>query len=98
MKKLSKKTIILIITVVLITIATILYFAAPPYLYNKAIEGQRVAANLTIKSVNIPGVSIVYAEGGTGDTIIMLHGLGANKNFLVKFCEIPYAQLSGNHS
>jgi pimeloyl-ACP methyl ester carboxylesterase len=87
MKKLSKKTIILIITVVLITIATILYFAAPPYLYNKAIEGQRVAANLTIKSVNIPGVSIVYAEGGTGDTIIMLHGLGANKNFWLNFAK-----------
>ena len=80
MKKLSKKTILLIIVVVLIIIGTILYFAAPSYFVNRFIDGQRKDAGLTIKSVNIPDFKIVYAEGGTGETVIMVHGFGLNKD------------------
>ncbi len=86
MKKLSKKTNILIIAVFSIAIATMLSCA--PYLFNKYIEGQRKAANLTIKSVDIPDFKIVYAEGGTGDTIIMVHGSGGSKDnwlYLAKY-------------
>jgi abhydrolase domain-containing protein 6 len=80
MKKLSKKTIFLTIAVVVIIIAAMLYFTAPAYLFNKAIDGWRKDAGLTVKSVNIPDFKIVYLEGGTGDTIIMLHGFGVNKD------------------
>ena len=48
----------------------------------------RNEADVTIKSVNIPDFKIVYAEGGTGDTIIMLHGFGVNKDRLAELCEI----------
>ena len=88
MKKFSKKTIFLTITVVVVIIAVVLYFAAPAYLYNKAINGFRKGAGLTIKSVNIPDFKIVYAEGGTGDTIIMVHGFGGSKDnwlYLAKY-------------
>ena len=78
MKKFSKKTNILIITVFLIAISTMLSCA--PFLYNKYIDGQRKNANLKIKSVDIEGVRIVYAEAGTGDIVIMLHGLGGSKD------------------
>jgi abhydrolase domain-containing protein 6 len=78
MKKLSKKTIILVIAVFSIAVASMLSCA--PFLYNKYIDSQRKDANLKIKSVNIQGVRIVYAEGGTGNTIIMLHGLGGSKD------------------
>ncbi len=87
MKKLSKKTIFLTIAVVVIIIAAILYFAAPGYLYNKAINGFRKDAGLTIKSVNIPDFKIVYAEGGTGDTIVMLHGFGGSKDNWLRFAK-----------
>jgi abhydrolase domain-containing protein 6 len=87
MKKFSKKTIFLTIALVVIIIATILYFAAPAYLYNKAINGLRKDAGLTIKSVNIPDFKIVYAEGGAGDTIIMLHGFGGNKDNWPRFAK-----------
>ena len=87
MKKLSKKTIFLTLAVVLIIIAAILYFAAPAYLYNKAINGLRKDAGLTIKSVNIPDFKIVYAEGGAGDTINMLHGFGGNKDNWPRFAK-----------
>jgi len=85
MKKLSKKTNLLIIAVVSIVIATMLSCAA--YLYNNAIEGQRRDANLTIKSVDIPDFKIVYAEGGTGDTIIMVHGFGGSKDNWLTFAK-----------
>ncbi len=87
MKKFSKKTIFLTIAVVVIVIAAVLYFAAPAYLYNKAMNGLRKDAGLTIKSVNIPDFKIVYAEGGTGDTIIMLHGFGGNKDNWLRFAK-----------
>ena len=87
MKKFSKKSILLIIAAIVIIIGTILYFAAPSYLYNKAIDGLRKDAKLTIKSVNIPDFKIVYAEGGTGDIIIMLHGFGGNKDNWLRFAK-----------
>ena len=87
MKKFSKKTIFLTIAAVVIVIAAVLYFAAPGYLYNKAIDGIRKDAGLTIKSVNIPDFKIVYLEGGTGDTIIMLHGFGGSKDNWLRFAK-----------
>ena len=86
MKKLPKTANILTIVVVSIAIVTMLSCA--PYLFNKYIEGQRKDANLTIKSVDIPDFKIVYAEGGTGDTIIMVHGSGGSKDnwlYLAKY-------------
>jgi abhydrolase domain-containing protein 6 len=80
MKKLSKKTIILPIASVVIILAVIMYFIAPGYLYNKTINGLRKDAGLTMKSQSITDFTIVYLEGGTGDTIIMLHGFGGNKD------------------
>jgi pimeloyl-ACP methyl ester carboxylesterase len=77
----------LTIAVVVVIVAAILYFAAPAYLYNKAIDGVRKDAGLTIKSVNIPDFKIVYLEGGTGDTIIMLHGFSANKDNWLRFAK-----------
>jgi len=91
MKKILKKTNFLVIAVFSLAIITML--SCTPYLFNKYIEGQRKAANLTIKSVDIPGFKIAYAEGGTGDTIIMVHGSGGNKDnwlYLAKYFTPDY--------
>ena len=88
MKKFSKKTIFMTITAVVVVIAAVLYFAAPAYLYNKAIDKVRKDAGLTIKSVNIPDFKIVYLEGGAGDTIIMLHGFGGSKDNWLRFAKL----------
>ena len=87
MKKFSKKTIFLTIAAVVIVIAAVLYFAVPEYLYNKAIDGVRKDAGLTHKSANIPDFKIVYLEGGTGDTIILLHGFGGSKDHWLRFAK-----------
>ena len=85
MKKHSKKTIFLFIAVFSIAIATMLSCAS--YLYNKTIEDQRSDANLTVKSIDIPDFKIVYLEGGTGDTIIMVHGFPASKDVWSKMAK-----------
>ncbi|HET6459720.1 MAG TPA: alpha/beta hydrolase [Syntrophales bacterium] len=84
MKRLSQKS-IFVTVVFLIAITSMLSCAS--YLYNKSIEDQRREANLTIKSVDIPDFKIVYAEGGTGDTIIMLHGNGGSKDSWLSFAK-----------
>ncbi len=87
MKILSKKTVILIFAVFVIVVAAVLYFVAPPYLYNKAIDNLRKEAGLSMKAADIPGFKIVYAEGGSGDTIVMLHGFSANKDYWLRFAK-----------
>ena len=87
MKKLSKKTIIFMIAVVVVVVVSIGYFVLPPYLYNKAMDSLRKEAGLTMKSVSIPDFEIVYLEGGTGDTVIMLHGFSANKDNWLRFAK-----------
>jgi pimeloyl-ACP methyl ester carboxylesterase len=84
MRNLLKKTFLLIMAVVVVVFGTV---SCTRYLVNKTIDGQRKDANLTIKSVDIPDFKIVYAEGGTGDTIIMLHGFGANKDYWTIFAQ-----------
>ncbi len=86
MKKVSKKTKFLFIAVFSLAILTML--SCTPYLFNKYVDGQRKAANLTIKSVDIPGFKMAYADGGAGDTIIMVHGYAGNKDnwvYLAKY-------------
>ncbi len=82
------KKILLAIAVIVIILGTLFYFKGPAFLYNKAIDKMRSEAGVTIKSVNIPDFKIVYLEGGTGDTIIMVHGLGGNKNNWLGFAKL----------
>lgn len=87
MEKSSKKIFFLAIAAVVVMLAAIIYFVAPSYLYNKAMDGLRKDAGLTTKSVNIPDFKIVYLEGGTGDAIIMLHGFGGDKDNWLRFAK-----------
>jgi len=87
MKKLSKKVILFIAAAMVLAIATTLFFAAPSLLFNRFIDAQRKNSKLTIKSVDIPDFEIVYAEGGAGDTIILLHGFGGSKDNWLDFAK-----------
>ena len=82
------KKVLLAIAAIVIVLGVVLYFAAAPFLINKTVNKMRSEAGLTVKSVNIPDFKIVYAEGGTGDTIIMLHGFGANKDRWLGFAKL----------
>ncbi|HET6460030.1 MAG TPA: alpha/beta hydrolase [Syntrophales bacterium] len=50
-----------------------------------AIDAQRRAANLVKKEVQVEDHKIVYLEGGNGETVVLLHGFGGNKDHWTTF-------------
>ena len=87
MKTLSRKMIFTAIAMVIVVVSALIYFAGPSYLYGKAIDGLRKEAGLTIESVSLDEMEIVYAEGGTGDAIVLLHGFGGSKENWLSFAK-----------
>ena len=49
-------------------------------LFNAAIRVQRRKAGLEEKTLRIEGHDIIYLDGGSGETLLLLHGFGANKD------------------
>ena len=58
----------------------IVYFAFPEYLLQAFTASARYSAGLERKSVKVDGHSIAYLEGGSGPTVVLLHGFGAKKD------------------
>lgn len=76
---------IIIALAVLFVVLAALYAIAPSALYKSAIDKARKASGLTVKSIKAGDLNIAYAEGGSGETVIMLHGFGANKDNWIRF-------------
>ena len=87
MPKISRKRIILLVICLAIIIPIILYVAAPKLIVKRLIGLQRKAAKLTVKSAVVGDHTIVYSEGGTGETILMVHGFGGNKDNWLRFAK-----------
>jgi pimeloyl-ACP methyl ester carboxylesterase len=71
---------LLIATLILLFIPVVIYFGFPEVLYNYSITSIRKAAGLSKKVIKVDYYSIHYLEGGRGETILLLHGFGANKD------------------
>jgi abhydrolase domain-containing protein 6 len=69
----------LVVTVVLGALLTGCALS-PEASFKLALDAQRRAADLVKKEVQVGDHSIVYLEGGTGETIVLLHGFGGNKD------------------
>ena len=66
---------------ILWAVLSLLYFATPSAtLFHFAISLERKIAGLTLKQICIQEGEISYLEGGKGETLIFLHGFGANKD------------------
>ncbi len=87
MPKLSRNRIILLLICLVVIIPIALYVAAPRLMVKRLIGLQRKAAKLTVKSAVVGDHTIVYSEGGTGETIIMVHGFGGNKDNWLRFAK-----------
>ena len=79
MKKIFIALLILIVAVVTV------YYAFPEQVAEFFISYERSKANLTKKEIKIADHNIVYLEGGTGPTILLLHGYAANKDNWTRF-------------
>jgi pimeloyl-ACP methyl ester carboxylesterase len=78
MKKFIKySTIVIVVAAVLLAA---FYFLFPETAFKLAIDVQRRSAGLVKKEVQVDDHRIVYLEGGTGETIVLLHGFGGSKD------------------
>ncbi len=58
----------------------IIYFFMPGTLFGIVKKIERKAGGLEQKTVIVDGMNIQYLEGGSGDTLVLIHGFGANKD------------------
>jgi len=69
------------------------YFLFPEAVFKLAIDAQRRSADLVKKEVRVDDHRIVYLEGGKGETVLLLHGFGGNKDHWTAFAKF----LKGYH-
>lgn len=85
MKKVLKIGLGLVALSALLFIA--IYLLYPEALLKLAIEAGRRSAGLVKKDVHVDDHRIVYLEGGRGQTVVLLHGFGANKDSWTPFAK-----------
>lgn len=91
MKKILKYGLLVIVAVVVLL--TAFYFLFPESVFKIAVDAQRRAADLVRKEVQVDNHRIAYLEGGSGETVILLHGFGSNKDIWPAFAK----HLKGYH-
>ncbi len=64
-----------------------IYFLFPETLFKLAVKAGRHSAGLVKKEIQVDDHRIVYLEGGKGQTILLLHGFGANKDNWIRFAK-----------
>jgi pimeloyl-ACP methyl ester carboxylesterase len=85
MKKFFKYGLLVIVAIVLIMV--LLYVLFPKSVFNLAVNAQRRSAGLVKKEVQVDDHRIVYLEGGKGETVVLLHGFGCNKDYWTAFAK-----------
>ena len=64
-----------------------IYLLFPETLFNLVVKAGRRYAGLAKKEIQVDDHKIVYLEGGKGQTILLLHGFGANKDNWIRFAK-----------
>ena len=76
----TKKRLFILIPLVILLGMSIIYFLFPETMFRLLINVERSVAGLQQRSINVNGLRIEYLQGGEGDTLLLLHGFGANKD------------------
>lgn len=76
-----------ILTIVAVVLGLVGYFVLPGLLKKRATDSERKTAGLAQKRVQVGDHEIIYLEGGHGETILLLHGFGANKDNWTRFAK-----------
>ena len=64
-----------------------IYFLFPETMFKLAVKAERHSAGLIKKEIQVDDHKIVYLEGGKGQTILLLHGFGADKDNWTRFAK-----------
>jgi abhydrolase domain-containing protein 6 len=73
------------VVVVIIVLVALAYFLFPESVFKMAVNAQRRSADLVRKEIQVDDHKIVYLEGGKGETVVLLHGFGGNKDHWTAF-------------
>lgn len=82
------KKLLLGLVLLLVAVAGVLYFSPTTLLASVQLV-ERQLAGLTLKQAQVGDLSIHYYEGGptNGETLLMIHGFGANKDNWLRFAK-----------
>lgn len=70
-----------------VVLLALFYLLFPKTVFNLAVDAQRRSADLVRKEVQVDDHRIVYLEGGKGETVVLLHGFGGNKDHWTAFAK-----------
>jgi pimeloyl-ACP methyl ester carboxylesterase len=73
--------------VAVVVLLAAFYFLFPEAVFTLAMDAQRRSAGLVKKEVHVDDHRIVYLEGGKGETVVLLHGFGGNKDHWTAFAK-----------
>jgi len=82
-----KKQIAVAVIFFILAVVAIVYVAFPECLYRAEIARARCAAGLDRKTVTVGDHEIAYLDGGTGQTVVLLHGYGSEKDHWARFAK-----------
>jgi pimeloyl-ACP methyl ester carboxylesterase len=85
MKKIIGYGLIVVLAVVVLLAG--FYYLFPETVFKFAMDAQRRSADLVKKELQVDGQKIVYLEGGKGETVLLLHGFGSNKDAWTPFAK-----------
>ncbi len=77
----------LVAAVVVSVFLAAFYFLFPETVFKLAVDAQRRSADLVRKEVQVGDHRVVYLEGGTGETVMLLHGFGGYKDQWTAFAK-----------
>jgi pimeloyl-ACP methyl ester carboxylesterase len=83
----------LLTVAVIAVLLTAFYVLFPESVFKLAVDAQRRSAGLVKKEIQVEDHRIVYLEGGTGETIVLLHGFGGYKDQWTAFAKY----MKGHH-
>jgi len=70
----------LVIAAALLVVLAAGYFLFPQGAARLIVGAGRAAARLRARAIEIPGFTIAYLEGGRGEPLVLLHGIGGDKD------------------
>lgn len=81
------KKFLLILLAVLVAVPLVIYYFFPGQLYSTTLKMERDRAGLVLKTIQVNDHTFPYLEGGKGETLVLLHGFGSEKDHWVFFAK-----------
>ena len=82
----TKKVFLITIPLALVMIVVSFYYLMPGVAFKVLEKIERSNAGLKQSSIKVNSSNIVYLEGGKGDTLLLLHGFGGDKDEWTRVC------------